>query len=311
MGGSGGDFSSSSGDYKKILEEIKEETEDKAFETKVGILINNILSDFNIRENSEIIKKYIDIIKICIEDEIGESIDLRFSGSYEKHTYVDGLSDVDILILINKLDLERSSPKEVLEIFKSHLQEMHCSDIKYITTGRLAVTVTLTDGNEIQLLPAIKKGDGYKISAEDGNNWSNIIRPDKFARRLTEINQSCGRKVVPVIKLVKGLNTQLPEAQQLKGYHIESIAIEAFKSYPDSYPKTPKVMLKYFFEKAKDIIKNPIKDKTGQSRNVDDYLGSENSPKRLQISNTLDIIYRRMKFADEVGQVSQWEKILG
>jgi hypothetical protein len=171
--------------------------------------------------------------------------------------------------------------------------------------------VTFNDGNEIQLLPAIKKGDGYKIPAEDGGSWSNIIRPDKFAKRLTEINQSCGAKVIPVIKLVKGINSLLPDVQQLKGYHIESIAIEVFKSYPDSQPKTPKAMLKYFFEKAKDIIRKPIKDRTGQSRNVDDYLGQENSTSRMQISNTLDIIYRRMKLADDVRQASQWGKILG
>jgi len=310
MGGSGGDFSTAQ-DYKKILEEIKAETSDKAFETNVGEVINNILSEFNIRENSEIIKKYIDIIKSCIEEEIGGSIDLRFGGSYEKHTYVDSLSDVDILVLINKLELGDSSPKEVLEAFKSHLNGMHCIDVEDLSIGRLALTVKLRDGNEIQLLPAIKSGNGYKIPAENGESWSKIIRPDKFANRLTEINQSCGRKVVPVIKLVKGINSQLPESQQLKGYHIESIAIEAFKSYPDSYPKTPKTMLKYYFEKAKEIILTPIKDKTGQSRNVDDYLGPENSLKRTQISNTLDIIYRRMKFADEAGQASQWAKIFG
>ena len=311
MGGSGGDFGSSSNDYKKIIEGLKEETKDKAFDTKVSELINNLLSDFNIRENSDLIKKYIDEIENCIADKLGESIELRFGGSYKKHTYVDGLSDVDILVLINKLDLGESSPNEVLDAFRSYLQEIRGRDIKDISVGGLAVTVTLLDGNEIQLLPAIKRGDGYKIPAEDGESWSNIIKPDKFANRLTEVNKSCGGKVVPVIKLVKGLNSQLPKTQQLKGYHIESIAIEAFKSYPDSDPKTPKAMLKYFFEKAKDIIRNPIKDRTGQSRNVDDDLGPENSPKRVQISNTFDIIYRRMKFADEVGQVSQWEKILG
>jgi hypothetical protein len=191
------------------------------------------------------------------------------------------------------------------------LSQMHCDDFEDISIGRLAITVTLADGNEIQLLPAVKKGEGYKIPAEDGINWSNIIRPDRFARRLTEINQSCGGKVVPVIKLVKRLNSQLPESQQLKGYHIESIAIETFKSYPETFSKTPKVMLEYFFEKAKNIIRKPIRDKTGQSRNVDEYLGPEDSPARMQISNTLDIIYRRMRFADEAGQVSQWERILG
>jgi len=70
-------------------------------------------------------------------------------------------------------------------------------------------------------------------------------------------------------------------------------------------------MLKYFFEKGKDILRSPIRDKTGQSRNVDDYLGQENSENRLKISRTFDIIFRRMRDADEVGDVSMWKEILG
>ena len=76
-------------------------------------------------------------------------------------------------------------------------------------------------------------------------------------------------------------------------------------------PKTAKAMLKYFFKRAKDIVKTPIKDKTGQSINVDEYLGPENSVKRSQISNTIDRMYRRMKNADTIGSIAEWSEILG
>jgi len=171
--------------------------------------------------------------------------------------------------------------------------------------------VMFTDNTEIQFLPAIKRGEGFKIPTENGDSWSNIIRPDKFAKRLIDINQLCGAKVVPVVKLVKGINSQLPDSQQLKGYHIESLAIEIFKSYPESSPTTTKEMLKYFFEKGRDLIKTPIRDKTGQSINVDEYLGLENSKDRLGLSNTLDIYYRRMNNADTIGDISKWKNILG
>jgi len=184
-------------------------------------------------------------------------------------------------------------------------------NVEDIRVGNLAVTVIFSDGIEIQLLPAIKHGEGFKIPTGRGNDWSKIIRPDKFATRLTEVNQSNGGKVIPAIKLVKGINSQFPENQQLTSYHIESIAIEAFKSYPDSKPKTTKTMLEHFFEKASETVKSPIKDKTGQSINVDEYLGPENSVNRFQISHALDRVYRRMKNADTVGSVEEWKSILG
>ena len=311
MGGSGGAFGDkSSDDIKKIINDTIKITRDLSYETEIAALIDTLLSTYNGRD-VESIRTHLNEIKNFIESEFGGTIDLKFGGSVSKHTYVDGLSDVDVLVLINKLDLSSLSPKEVLERFKKELSSRRFRDIKDITAGKLAVTVTFADETEIQFLPAIKRGEGFKIPTESGDSWSNIIRPDKFASRLTEINQSCGGRVVPVVKLVKGINSQLPDSQQLKGYHIESLAIEIFKSYPQSRPKKTKEMLKYFFERGKDVIKTPIKDKTGQSINVDEYLGQETSKDRLRISNTLDIIFRRMKNADDIGEVSRWKRILG
>jgi hypothetical protein len=310
VGGSGGNFSISSDDYKKYDTEIKERTRDETFETEVAELISDLLAEYNDRDN-EAIQTHLEKVRNLLEDEFGGIIDLRFGGSVKKHTYVDGLSDVDVLVLVNKCDLSNMSPREALEAVVEKINEMRFRDIKKIEIGTLAVNLTFTDDKTIQLLPAIKSGDGYKIATEKGENWSNVIRPDKFAERLTEINQLNGGKVIPVIKLVKGINSQLPESQQLKGYHIESIAIEAFKNYPEEASKTPKAMLKYFFEKAKDIIRKPIQDRTGQSLNVDDYLGQENSKERSSISATCDIIFRRMRDADEIGDVSRWKDLLG
>ena len=70
-------------------------------------------------------------------------------------------------------------------------------------------------------------------------------------------------------------------------------------------------MLKYFFERAKDEVKTPIKDSTNQSIHVDDDLGPENSPQRLRASYTLYRITNRMKNADISANSEEWDKILG
>jgi hypothetical protein len=310
VGASNSDFNISSEEYKNYYKESKDKTRGELFETEVAETISDILAEYNDRDN-DAIQNHLEKIKDLLEDEFGGVIDLRFGGSVKKHTYVDGLSDVDVLVLVNKCDLSNMSPRLALEAVMEKIGKMRFRDIKDIKAGSLAATLTFSDGKIIQLLPAIKSGDGYKIATEKGDHWSNVIRPDKFAERLTEINQLNGGKVIPVIKLVKGINSQLPSSQQLEGYHIESIAIEAFKTYPDAAPKTSKAMLKYYFEKAKDIIRKPIQDKTKQSLNVDEDLGSENSRKRLSISATLDRIFRRMRDADETCDVSKWKEILG
>lgn len=310
MGGGGGIFRDHTpGEYKEIIRQSRESTYDAQFETNVNEKINERLAGYS--RDSDTTREHLDDIKNIIEEDTIGTVEMRFGGSVTKHTYVDGLSDVDVLVVIDKSELSESSPQEVLKYIKKKLIDANSENIEDIIVGKLAVTVKFSGGEEIQLLPAIRRGEGYRISAEKGDNWSNIIRPDKFAGKLTEVNQNCNGKVVPVVKLVKGIISQLPEDQRLTGYHIESIAIEVFKSYPDSNSKTPKAMLSYFFEKAKDVVKSPIEDKSNQSIHVDDSLGPRNSQERMRASYTLDRIARRMKNADEVGSVEEWESTLG
>jgi len=311
MGGGGGVFE---GDYtpekyKEIIRQSHDNTQDAQFEATVNEKINERLAGYT--RDSDITGEHLNEIKEIIEEDNIGTIEMRFGGSVSKHTYVDGLSDVDVLIMIDKSELSDSSPQDVLKYIKAKLTDANSRNIEDIRTGKLAVTVKFSGGEEIQLLPAIRHGEGYRIASQKGDKWSDIIRPDKFAAKLTEVNQNCNGKVVPVVKLVKGILSQLPEDQQLTGYHIESIAIEVFKSYPESNQKRPKAMLRYFFEKAKDVVKSPIEDKTNQSIHVDDDLGQKNSQERMRISYTLDRIARRMKNADEVGSVEEWESILG
>jgi len=310
-GGGGGIFGGgySPDRFKKIIQASREKTHDEELETTVNSMITERVSD--VERDADTTRERLDDIKEKIQEEDIGTIEMRFGGSVMKHTYVDGLSDVDVLVIINKSDLSDSTPREVLDYIKTRLEKSGLRNVDNIRVGNLAVTVTFNDGEEIQLLPAIKKGDGYMIPAQKGDNWSNIIRPDRFATKLKEVNQSCKGKVYPVIKIVKTINSRLPEDQKLSGYHIESIAIEVFENYPESNAKTPKVMLRYFFENAKAVIKTPIKDKTNQSLHVDDDLGPENSPQRLRIGYSLDRIGRMMRNADEIRSTEEWDSILG
>lgn len=310
MGGGGSTFGGSYNveKYKKIFRDAQSQTENASFEASANELVNALLSQHS--RDADRTADHLDVIRGILEDGIDGTFDMRFGGSVQKHTYVDGLSDVDVLVILNKSDLAQSSPSEVLDFIRSKLIEHDTADIQNIKVGDLAVTVIFNDGEKIQLLPALKQSTGYKIPGMQFGHWSSIIRPEKFAKRLTEVNQTCNGKVVPVIKLAKNIIYDLPEDQQLKGYHIESLAVEIFKDYSPDKPRVPRKMLKYFFEMAKDLVKSPIRDSTGQSLHVDDYLGDTNSPERQKTGYVLDRIYRRMKNADSVGSIEEWRSIL-
>jgi hypothetical protein len=295
-------------DIKKMQTEIREaeeKTTNEEFEVEVSAEINTLLADYNKRDPNAI-KSHIDTIIEAIQKEIDGTCNIAFGGSYQKHTYVDGISDIDLLVFLNNSELINKSPNEVLEYFRAMLTERF-PDSK-IDVGKIAITVHFADKNIIQLLPAVKSGDEFKISNSSGDTWSKI-KPRNFTDKLTEINKKNSDKMIPTIKIVKSINSYLPKSKQLTGYHIESLAIEAFKVY--SGEKNIKKMLQHFFESAKGSVKSPIKDKSGQSVYVDEYLGRKDSIDRKQISIILDRISRRMKNANSSASVEQWMEILG
>jgi len=306
MGGTGGFLKDK--EIKGMQEEIREseeKTTNEAFEAEVSAEINKLLANYNNRDTNAI-KSHIDAIVKAIQKEIDGTCNIVFGGSYKKDTYVDGLSDIDSLVLLNNSELINKTPNEVLKYFSDMLKVRF--PVSNIEIGKIAITIHFADGNIIQLLPAVKSGDEFKISNSSGDKWSKI-NPRNFTNKLTETNKKNSNKMIPTIKIVKAINSYLPKSKQLTGYHIESLAIEAFKAY--SGEKNIKKMLQHFFESAKDLVKSPIKDKSGQSVYVDEYLGRKNSIDRKQISIVLDRISRRMKNANSSASVEQWMEILG
>ena len=107
MGGSGGG-STIRYDPQRIKELIRsaeERTRDTGYETDVSQGLADLLATYNDRDVDTIAAR-LDEIKELLEDEIEGSVDLRFGGSVAKHTYVDGLSDVDSLVFLRDKALE-------------------------------------------------------------------------------------------------------------------------------------------------------------------------------------------------------------
>ena len=306
MGGSGGGYFRGKGDlssFTRMIKDSEAQSRDDAYETSVNQALGDLLKDFNSRDVSGT-KEILDDIKKELSDVIGETVDLTFGGSVSKHTYLEGLSDTDALVILNPDKSESVFPKLLKNRFAKRLGEVYGSE--NVRTGKLAVTVTVR-GKEIQLLPAIQLKGSLRIPSPNGQIWSRI-NPKGFACKLTQANKNQDGKLIPCIKLAKAMIVFLPKKQQLKGYHIESLAIEAFKRYDG--PKTYKAMTTHFFEKAPELVKSPIKDKTGQSLYVDEYLGKEKSNERRIVSHALKRLHRKIVNADAAGNPDAWTELV-
>jgi hypothetical protein len=304
MGGGGGYFRSDPKGLVQKLRESETRTKNTEYEAKVADLLASLLTNFNNRDQ-EATSRHLEGIKKALEKDIGGTVDLLYGGSVAKHTYVDGLSDIDTLVILDKSDLVGQSPESVKKYFASRLQE-HLPDSE-VTEGQLGVTVGFSDA-EIQLLPAVRYENHVKIADKTGHEWAQIS-PEDFTNILTKTNELKGRKVVPVIKLAKAVIATLPEKHRISGYHAESLAVQIFRSYDGDLK--PRTMLKHYFREASQAVLEPIRDRTGQSVHVDDYLGASNNLERKIVSDAFGRVSRRMSNADDAGSVDEWRKLFG
>ncbi len=306
MGGSGGGYFSGGmtpDEIARRTRELEENTRDETFETEVNSFLASELVEYNDRDVDGT-RAVFDVVKKDLEADIEGTVDLLYGGSISKHTYVDGLSDVDALVLMDRTELKDKQPGELQELLVRALRARYGDDA--VSKGTLAVTLTQHD-RTVQLLPALRDGEKFKITSYDGKGWSRID-PAGFAGALTKANKTLDSKLVPCIKLAKSIVATLPEQQRLSGYHVESLAIQVFKGYDG--PRTPKAMVRHFFEKAPEHVRQPIKDSSGQSVHVDEYLGAADSIPRRIAADALGRIARRIRNADGARSLESWKGLM-
>lgn len=306
MGGSGGGGSPYYNVQPEALQKrIKEASDDisRDFLPRLQEFLDEKLSSYN-RRDTDLIEERLSAVAARLGDLLEAEWDFRFGGSVAKHTYVDGLSDIDsLLILGGEFDGTRS-PKSVLDAVSKQLSGLPTSTS--VSAGRIAITIEYRDGMQLQLIPAVKDKATLRVPSSIRDGWSNID-PVKFTSALTRRNSECDGKLIPTIKLAKATMATWPESVRLSGYHVESLAIDAFRGY--SGPKNTATMLPKFFESSSTSVLRPIRDSTGQSIHVDSYLGKANSEIRQKASHWCLQVSKRMKNASIQGSFNQWREL--
>ncbi len=241
----------------------------------------NLLVRYNQR-NTKALTRHIESLCKFLREKGNHAVQTMFGGSVRKGTYVSGLSDIDALLIVNASSLVNQPPAKVIAYARDTIKRGLPKNP--VSAGNLAVTVNYSDGSEIQILPAIRTKTGVRIADPGSSKWSNVAQPEKFAKKLTEVNQARGGRVLPVIKLAKAMADCFitRKSRKISGYHMESLAIDAFSDYKGLLH--PKAMLIHFLGHSMKAVMLPIADSTGQSRYVDEYLGPTNSRCRQRAS---------------------------
>lgn len=305
MGGSGGGGFFSPRDPDELRADVERALENKA-EREIDLVLAEQLAKINDRDQP-LVEERLDAIASALDEVLDEFDRLRFGGSVAKHTYVDGISDIDSLVVIDSASADIGTPTElrrlVARALKKHLDHSSLAE-RAISVGKLAVTVRYADGMEVQLLPALKRSDGIAISAKDGRTWS-FIRPKTFANTLTEANRSLGGRLVPTIKLAKALIDSIPRRDRPGGYHVEALAVDAFRQYDGPHDRRSLVL--HLLRHAGRRILRPIADVTGQSSRIDERLGPPRSADRQRVSRALGRLARR---AEQASDADTWRDLL-
>jgi hypothetical protein len=297
MGGSGGGGYSGSSDVSRDRREAQELLKRQERDAEINEYLGEQLATVNDRDIPGTNRR-LDAIEEALDSEALEVDRLLFGGSVAKHTYVDGLSDVDALVVVNEPE---ATPNDLIHRFAESLRaRLPAGDFETVEEGRLAVTITYADGSQVQLLPAVERAGHTSIASEDGSQWRQI-KPHKFAEKLTQVNKDNGQAVVPTIKLAKALIADVDGDHKISGYHMEAIAVDAFKEYNGRRDRAS--MLQHLISHASEAVLRPTGDITGQSVNIDDHLGGAGSSQRLAISADLRRVANALESASGADDV--------
>ena len=123
MGGSGGGgFGAVPPNVlRRELKEASDATNRAEHDSEVNRVLDDLLAQYN-RRDVDLTRTRLTEIEDVLEDFLDTTIDMRFGGSVAKHTYVDGLSDVDALAILRSRDMRSDTSGEVLDKFAEILE---------------------------------------------------------------------------------------------------------------------------------------------------------------------------------------------
>jgi Second Messenger Oligonucleotide or Dinucleotide Synthetase domain len=155
-------------------------------------------------------------------------------GSYPRYTATGVIKDVDFLVLVPHDD-ETVDPTTVLKNLQSALKGLaehlgyESVDPPELRAQRRSVHIYIKDDDfRLDVVPArMPQGKNEPLSVPD-RDWNKWIQSDPlgFAKTLSEVNQSNGQMVVPLIKMFKHWRCFQMTYRRPKSYYLEALVFQ-------------------------------------------------------------------------------------
>ena len=235
------------------------------------------------------------------------------TGSYDRHTKIKPLEDVDIFAIVDPAGSQGHYRKKQPGRIIADLVDCLDGTFKHVEADGMAVRISMSDNAgqaTFEVVPAFEHSDtGYEVPDPDRGRWIRTD-PEAHANLTSAKNAECGEKWVPYVKMVKGWNLEAskPIAQS---FLIEVMALELVRTPFGKYQDE----VAAFLGNIIDNVDGPWPDPAGIGPDVDELLseGERQGIRRAAIyahSVAEEAVYLEDE-GKEHKAVEEWRKLFG
>jgi hypothetical protein len=196
------------------------------------------------------------------------------TGSYARSTMISPLSeaDIDIFIVLDPsywyhYNQQNGGPAGLLDFARGVLRRTYTTTPNISRNGQ-AVTIRFSDFVVDVVIGFNRTGGGYIIANAVNNFWLET-NPKRHVEIFSEANQAHKGNLVPLIKMIKSWNRA--NGSFFRSFHLEVLALEALRGVRiDDFPSG----LRFFFDKARTLVRQPNLDPAGFGDDIGRYITS-------------------------------------
>lgn len=251
-----------------------------------------------------------------IRDELEDvwDIDRTFlTGSYDRHTKIKPLEDVDIFAVIKPNGGQGHYRDEPPDAIVDALVEVFDGKFKHVEPAGMAVRISMSDDDgqaSFELVAAFSHAtSGFEAPDPERGRW---IRTDPgvHAQLTAAKNDQCKGHWVPVVKMLKGWNRETGKPVP-QSFLIEVMALELVRAPFGRYQDEAAA----FFGNAMERVAGPWPDPAKLGPHVDELLSQGERDRMRRAAAAALTIAEEAIYLEDKGQerkaVDKWREVFG
>lgn len=251
-----------------------------------------------------------------IRDKVEAAWDIErtfLTGSYDRHTKIKPLEDVDIFAVI-KADgaqghFRNEAPDRIVTALATDLD----GKFKHVEPSGMAVRISVSDDDgqaSFELVPAFAHASsGFDAPDPDRGRWIRTD-PNVHAQLTSAKNTACSEQWVPFVQMVKGWNRQA-ERPVPQSFLIEVMALRLVQPPFGRYQDEVATFLGNMIDRAD----GPWPDPADLGPDVDELLTSYQRQQIRTAASTALALAEEAIYLEDSGQgrkaVDKWREIFG